>query len=382
MNYFSHLFQCPRYFLFLCGAVALVVARESACAEMVELASSPPAGYFAVELNGASDNHVSVPLFRAATTYAKVTAVQPNQIICAAAGFTPRRFATGIGPGGVPQGAYHVEFTSGHLKGVSYRILDNSGDGIVVETEGDDLTAHPLGALAFGDTVRIRPAWTVGSLFGNNEDEVIIEKQPNDFVIKDSVLLYDQDRVGTNKAPSREFFYVEGEGWRVRGGGVIDMGEQPIGAGEPFLVRRKGMEALSMIVVGVPLREQAVVFVQGASATQSNDFYVALAQAEPVRLNASGLVDAVTPSQSVVQSSPSILRRTDLLLEWANGQAGFNRAPARIYYYLAGQGWRQAGSASTTVGNDVILEPGRAYIIRKAIGNPGKDWVQPMPVTE
>jgi len=346
------------------------------------MASSPPAGYFALEINGGSDNHVSLPLFRAASTHAKVTAVAPDRIICAASKLTPNRFAAATALDGSPRGAFYAEFTSGRLKGVSYRVLGNSADTIVLETKGDDLTAHPSGALAFGDTIRIRPAWTIAAIFGATDDEVVIEKQPDPSVIGDSVLLYDQAGLGTNKAPNREFFYVAGQGWRAREEGTADMAEQPLRKGEPFLVRRNHAEDVNVVVVGVPLREQAVVFVQGASATVANDSYVSLVHTEPVSLNESGLVNAATPARSIVQESPSLLRRTDLVLEWTKGQAGFHRAPDRIYYYLAGAGWRQAGSASTTVGHDASLVPGRAYVVRKWIGNAGNNWVQSAPAAE
>jgi hypothetical protein len=45
-------------------------------------------------------------------------------------------------------------------------------------------------------------------------------------------------------------------------------------------------------------------------------------------------------------------------------------------FYVTGQGWRELGSDSTTVGADMLLDPGKLYLLRKQPDSPSRDWVQ------
>lgn len=356
------------------AALAVVITGALDAAPVT--VGSPPGGYYALHLKGGSDNYVALPLLRPAVATGEITGVQPNRVVVAGAGWASGVYAKNDA---APQGAWYAEFLSGPLKGVFYQILTNSEDTLVLDTEGDDLTAHPAGALGFGDIVRIRPAWTVGGVFGVNDATIVLDPQLSPLSQADSVLLMNNETTGINKAPNQELAYVQGVGWRRAGNSSLDVTGQPLAVGEPIVVRRRAAQDLTLLVVGAPVTEETKVYVPGGDGASANDAYTTLLHTEPVSLNDSGLHNPADPTGSVIRDSLSSLAPTDLLLGWSEG-TGFNLAPDQVFYFLRNQGWRQVGSSSTTVGADYLLQPGRAYVVRKDKAHPGVDWPQtPQP---
>ncbi len=332
---------------------------------------TPPAGYFQVTAQGASDSPVSIPLGQKTSSMARIASVGSSQIVSQSQQWTPGAFRVASG---VQDLTYFAEFGSGALRGVRYQIIDNSRDTLVLDTKGDDLTAHPLGAVAVDDVIRIRSLWTVAQVFGSTDSTVALDPKPNLLIPSDSILLFDSERVGQDKAPATELSYMTGVGWRATGDAVADQAYAPFQPGEPLIIRRRDPNALHVPVVGYVLPAFQGIYVSGGDGVSGNDAYVSWMFPEPVTLDLSGLHNLDDPASSVVRSSSDPMSPGDQLLSFGEGP-GYNLTSEMSFFYLDTLGWRQFGSQNA-VGSSVLLQPGKAYILRKAAANPGVDWTQ------
>jgi uncharacterized protein (TIGR02597 family) len=335
-----------------------------------------PVGYYTLTLVGASDNVVSLPMIRDAVGVGSVSGGITATGFTAVAGavspnWTPNQFAYVAGS---QANTYYAEFTSGPLKGLFYKITANTADTLTLDTEGDSLLAHPpLGALTVGDSFKIRPYWRVRDVFQNGATP-IIEAWPDPDTVKDEILIPNYVATGLNKAPNLALhFDASVNGWRAFGDDVTDRGDFILRPGEAFVVRRRNANAVDLTNLGGVLMNTSINFVPGGNATTGNDTYISINRPATVSLNQSGLRIA-NQANSLIKDSPDPDTIEDQLLAFGPG-TGFNRAPNSTYYYLAGAGWRKFPDEVTDVGNTVFLEPGKAYIVRKRVNNPGRDWI-------
>jgi uncharacterized protein (TIGR02597 family) len=358
-----------------------IVAAVLSCPRASAQTETPPnpVGVYSLTIAGASDNVLSAPMVRDAVAVGRVAAPVGASSFsvtngASGPGWTPSQFKY---LQGVQSQTYYVEFTSGALRGLFYRIDDNGSASLALLTEGDDLTNHPLAgnpaaALVAGDAFVIRPFWRIRDVL-EKDGAPIIEARPNAFTVKDDILLPNYIGVAFNKAPNRTIFYVSGQGWNSAGGGVSDPGNYPLAPNEAFILRRRNAAPLVLQVLGGVLTNRGISFLSGGDGASPNDTYVSIHRPVPVKLDDSGL--RISDQQkSPIKDSPAAFNLQDVLLAF-DSPAGFNRAPTRTFYYLTDQGWREFGSASTTVGQDFVLEPGKAYIVRKKAANPGVDWI-------
>jgi uncharacterized protein (TIGR02597 family) len=363
----------------LAGYSALLLCGE---VKAQSASYSPPAGYFQLSIEGESDNHLAIPLQRPAATYFRVGGAEATSLTSRSI-LWPRGVFSSVSAGTTQRVVYHAEFCSGPLKGVRYRVLDNSEDKLFLDTRGDDLTAHSRGAVGFDDLVRLRESWEVATVFGVSDEDVAIEPRPDATVPGDSVLLPDKENIGLNKPTIDDLFYVSGAGWRSAGNSDYDEQHRPLEPGEAFIVRRRAEADTKITVLGqVPLGAQSIrVGVAGGDETSSNDSHVSLLSPEPVRLKDAGLSNSTDPASSVIRGSRNRLLRTDELLAFGSGK-GFDLAPERSFFHLLNGGWCEAGNANATIGDDFMLQPGTAYIIRRKSGHQDVEWIQPSPAED
>lgn len=365
-------------------AVALYVAVGEAASVLFGQtpASSDPVGFHVLSIRGASDNVLSVPMERLPVFAGTVQSATATTLTVAAGhsqGGAPVSPAWNSdqfvfnAAAGQPQ-TFLVEFASGQLKGVFYKIIGNGSNTLTLETEGDDITAHPpLGGVAASDSLRIRPYSRIRDVFEVNGVPVI-EARPNAFTPRDDILIPSSLSIGMNKAPSLTIYYLEGQGWRAAGQGTTDFSDYPLNPNEGLILRRRNPANLSIMSAGAASVIRAVSFVPGGDGTSPNDSYVSLRHPVPVTLDQSGL-RSVDQTNSVIKDSTSDFARQDELLAFDPNATGFNVAPSITYYYRAGQGWKQVGN-NVLVGSSVTLQPATAYIVRKKAQNPGVDWVK------
>ena len=121
----------------------------------------------------------------------------------------------------------------------------------------------PCGAVAFNDTIRLRPLWTVGKIFGSTESEIVLDPKPNALVPGDSVILPNNEKVGQNKAPEVELSFVHSLGWRLTGDIDTDQVHLAFEHATPLIVRRRSATALGLVIVGDVLSSPQAVYVAG-----------------------------------------------------------------------------------------------------------------------
>jgi uncharacterized protein (TIGR02597 family) len=357
--------------------IALVasIAMLAAPAFAQTTATTDPVGFITLNVSGASDNAMSVPMVRDAAFAGAVNgSITANSFTVTGAAWTADQF---VFNSTTQPNTYYCEFATGPLQGLYYLITANGPDSLTLDMEGDSLLAHVLpsnasAALASGNSIRIRPYTRIKDLF-ENAGTPIIEPRPNAFTAKDDILFPNYTAVGTNKAASLTVYYVTGQGWRAAGQGAADFANTILRPSEAFIVRRRNASPLTITNMGSVLMNQAVSFIPGGNGTSANDIYISVNRPAPVKLDDSGLRIA-DQSLSLVKDSATAFSRQDELLAFSAG-AGLNAAPSSTYYYLAGSGWRKVSSADTTIGQTVFLEPGKSYILRKKAANSGRDWV-------
>jgi uncharacterized protein (TIGR02597 family) len=351
-------------------------------AEAVD-AYTDPVGFYTLTIAGSSDNVMSLPMVRdavfAGTVGGNITATGFDALAgTVSPGWTASQFK--YAPAAVPSQpmTYYVEITSGALKGLFYKILDNGTASVSLVTEGDSLLLHPLpgaptAALAVGDSFKIRPFWRVKDVLQSGATP-IIDPWPDADTVKDEVLFPNYSAIAQNKAPNFNLHFDAAlGGWRTFGDDVTDYGNYVLPPNESFIIRRRNASEVNVTNLGGVLMNNAITFVAGGDASKGNDIYISIARPAPVTLDASGLRNA-DQTKSLIKDSPDPDTIEDQLLAFGPG-TGFNRAPNSTYYYLAGAGWRKFPDEVTNVGATVTLEPGKAYIVRKKINNPGRDWI-------
>ena len=277
-----------------------------------------------------------------------------------------------------------MEFTSGALKGLYFKIDNNGTETLTLDTEGDFLNqshsfaGNPVGALAAGDSFKIRPYWRIKDVFEANGAPIIESR--TGVISKDDVMIPDYNSVSINKGAPTIIYHTtqvggaaNGPGWRAQGQGTADFGDFVLRPNEAFIVRRRNVGGISLTNLGGVLMNKTISFVPGGDGTSSNDIYISVNRPAAVSLNDSGIRIADQTKSLIKDSTGSVLRQDELYA--FNEPNGFNQGAPNIYYYLAGSGWRKAGDSVTDVGNTVFLEPGKAYIVRKKAANAGVDWV-------
>jgi uncharacterized protein (TIGR02597 family) len=364
-------------------AAGLVLAGTIAVPQLSAVdAFSDPVGYHSLSITGASDNVMSLPMVRDSVFAGTVAGSITANSFTVNAGTNPPTWTANqfVYSAGIQGLTYYVEFTSGPLQGLYYKIESNGTASLTLDTEGDNLTNHPLignptAALAAGNSIKIRPYWRVRDVFQVGANP-IIEPRPNAFTVKDDILIPNYASVGANKAPSTILYFETGVGWQSAGDEGVDYGDHILRPSEAFIVRRRNAAGVSLTNLGSVLLNKSITFVPGGNGALRNDTYISITRPEAVTLDASGLRNA-DQNLSLIKDSPNDFTVTDQLFAFG-AATGFNRAPSRIFYYLAGAGggWREVGDEdNTTIGTTVSLEPGKAYIVRKAAANSGRDWI-------
>jgi uncharacterized protein (TIGR02597 family) len=341
--------------------------------------TTDPVGFVNLPIQGASDNTMSIPMVRDAVFAGTVGGgITDNSFNVLAGSVSPAwtvsQFKYVLGT--QPQ-TYYVEFTSGSLKGLFFKIDDNAAGSVTVDNEGVLLTAdqaisgNPAGKLAAGDSFKIRPFWRVRDVFEVN-GQPIIEPHPQIGQIRDLILIPNYTTVAINKAPNVSLYYLQGVGWQKSGDEGDDYGDFILRPNEAFVVRRNNAAPISLTSLGGVLMNKSVSFVPGGGAASGNDTFISISRPAAVNLDNSGL-------SAIMQPAAQIGAASDLLLAFGPG-TGFNRTPAKVYFFLAGQpagqGWRESGDEDNlTIGQTVSLDPGKVYVLRKKQGAPGVNWV-------
>lgn len=345
-----------------------VLARSLAAASSV--AATPPVGMFKITAMAGADTFLSIPLETRSVATARVSAVESDRLVLEFISngdqFSPSALGT-----------FYLQFVTGRLAGVTYRITSQAANVFHLDTGGDDLSRHPLGEILAGqsgDVVRIRRFWSISDVFGTTTPvlDAVPEVRPGAYLGGDAILLYDNQTVGFSKSPLQTVVFLTSAGWRRTGDAQTDAGSVLLEPGQGFAVRRSGATAAKIGVVGYVHTGPFVLPIAPNSAAEINDALVSVLSAAPLALSDAGLL-ASDATKNVFQNSPSAVNRGDVLLDFGDNRSGFARPP-RYQYYTLNEHWFE-GDANA---DQSALSAGAAYILRFRGSHTKRFWVQPI----
>lgn len=369
----------------LTPTVALVLAASASSVFAQTTATTEPVGYYKITLAGASDNLISIPMARDAVFAGTVGGSITSSSFTVLAGASSPNWTASQYVFASPSqlNTYYVEFTSGALRGLFYKISANTTNGLTLTMNLDSLTLHPLAgnataALAVGDSLRIRPYWRIRDVF-ESAGVPLITPRTSALTSADEILIPNYLTTGVNKPPALTIFYQSYAGvtaWRALNQGTTDYANYVLEPNDSIIVRRKTATSLDITSMGGVLMNRGIAFIGGGNGSVGNDTYISINRPAPVKLDDSGLWNA-DQTKSVIKSTTSLLSIQDTLLEFGPA-SGMNKPPANTYFYstiVGNVGWRKLGANTVNVGQTVLLQPGLAYIVRKKPSSAGTDWI-------
>jgi uncharacterized protein (TIGR02597 family) len=357
----------------LIGCSLLVTAAEVwAQSGSATIAATPAAGYYKLTARGASDSFVSIPMVQQSSLISHISAVTPNSVTLSAFGVADGAFAPSA------NAVYYLQFTSGNLAGLCYEIAGNSGDIVTLNTKGDDLTNHLLGAVNLGDSgdlVRIRAFWTIGAVFSTDPTQILLAPISgfNGAIYSggDAILLPDNTSMGFPKPPANTVNYLTGSGWRSPSAPTVDASLVELWPGVPFIIRRQASSPVTVPVIGYVSADPLTVSIPAVTA--NTDLSVSLVYPVPVALANSGLFGT---TRTVISPSADALHLGDQVLTFSIDRQGFS-PPPEFRFYVAGGHWFETAASA----DQIQLQPDTGYILRLNGAHPPSYWFQLPPTT-
>ncbi|OYW27991.1 MAG: hypothetical protein B7Z47_06195 [Chthoniobacter sp. 12-60-6] len=225
-------------------------------------------------------------------------------------GWTANQYATG----------YYVLIASGNREGLWAQISANTTDTLVV-----------------GDSVKIIPFWTLGTLLpdGPIPDGIV-------------ALLYDRSQSGINKSASNIYTMYTGYGWYS---GSTNGNGQIIYPDESLVIRVPAGQTLSLAATGAVPMNKIRTLLQNVTAGQDQDIRITTGCPVPVSLGS--FLNNGAPSGG------------DVVLLFDDSIQGINKSASVIATYYVGYGW-YSGSTDLT---NYQIQPSQGIVYRKAAAN-------------
>ncbi len=328
--------------------------------------AAPSGGATLIPLYGQSDNFISVPFNPPILATFQVSAVGQGFLILSTAGGVLEGFP-GEGVTFDVRGLYFVEFKTGNLQGVRYPVIGYSNRNLFLDTQGDDLRNHPAGTIAIDEQICIFRHWTLGRVFGETVDELVIEASPTSFAIRDLVLVPENQRIGVNKTPV-SYYFRAGHGWRRIGDPTTDQKDVVIEPGQGLIVRKRSAGDVELVSFGDNGVFRFATYVQGGDGVSGNDVLLGIRHPEVITLAQANLTAPGPDGVPTLRPSPSLLQVLDRLFIYQPGVA----TPAG-YFFVTGLGWRDATGQEVDPAQ-ILLVPGQAFFVRKSATSASTDW--------
>ena len=327
--------------------------------------ATPPVGYFRLDAGGGRDNWISLPLVRRSESIRRIDSIGPASLSLSGSALIANAYAPSA------TGSYYVQFVSGNLAGLSYKIISNTANEVTLATLGDDLSAHVLGAInsgPAGDLVRIRPFWTVADIFGRENAGLLLDPvsalDATIYTEADALLFPDNQTIATEKAPAAVVAYVAGQGWRRQGQPATDSGADEFPPGVPFILRRENTTPISTFIVGYVSQEPGLIRLPALAAAGETDVAVGLFHPGPMQMADLGLV-------GTMENSADADSAHDLLLSPSDIRNGFSVPPAHRLHLVNG-----AWFEGDTPADGRTLQSGTGFILRVRGGRTVRYWRQ------
>lgn len=324
----------PYAFLGALFAVGALNAATTTPVGYVSLGDTTP-GQAAVKAN--TEVTISVPLLRPAVNFGKVASVSGAVITLV---------------GEIPAGEYNapadgapflVEVTSGAKEGLFVLISSNTATEITVALGG----GGDLGGVAVGDSIAIRPAWTLGTLLPSES-------------LPDGVQLAAFDvQPSINNSASPLYLNNSGFGGWIDGATFMSAANAVLYPGESFvLINNTNTPIQSLIVSGeVPTSKSMLqISKDGAGAQDTRIGYVG-------------------PVSEILDEAGFDPAEGDQILAFDQTQPGINKSASQVLIYNPGFGGWIDGATFTPVGDSFTLDGGKGYIYRRSASAPVGDQI-------
>ncbi len=323
----------PYTYAFLAAAAACGLASAA------ETAYTTPVGYVSLgdttpsepAVKGNTDVLVSIPLERPAVFQGVSSSISGSTF----------NF-TGTSLGDLTTTPHVVKIQSGAKSGLTGLITANTATSVTISVpSGETLT----GVLST-DSISIRPAWTLASVFGTG------------LPAGTQILAFSGSSPGINLGADL-LYEFDGSDWLD--GFTFDVANSVVlYPGESLFVRNNGATPIaSMVVSGeVPSTNSRVVVSNLAPGTGQDNFVT--------------IVSAV--GEKIGESSlGAIASAGDQVFEYDNSAAGINKSASYLVEW-DGANWLD-GFTFDIVDTTFSLQAGKGYIVRRAAGAPGGDVV-------
>jgi uncharacterized protein (TIGR02597 family) len=343
---------------------AMTLPRLSLCTALVlsalstlnaQSVATAPVGAVTLTPVAQSDTVMALPLEREAALISSISSVNGSTINTGAT-LVDNQF---VRVAGTQNNTYFVKFTSGAKAGLYFTVIDNDSSSLTIDLAGDTLSA-----VTAGDTFKVVPFWTFGTLFPSGSG---VTGTTSHSSRPTEILFYDHSTAGINKSPSFTYYYFTGTnpGWRRVGGGLTTVRNDDIIPHDSyFIYRQNSAQANTVIVTGAVPVENVGTYIGTIASGVKQDNYISFTIPQSLTLSQTNLAQSGAFVGSASHSS-----RADELLVFDYASSGLNKSPIGTYYYFTGSnpGWRKVGGGLTTVrDSDVVLQPGQGAIIRKA----------------
>lgn len=350
----------PRLTPLAAAVAALALSAPVPVLHAQSTATTDPVGFVTVDTPVGSDTIIATPLTKAPVIQ---SAVDSRNGFTITLGSVFTNDLTGL--------PHYVQAKDGPQAGMIFDVASNTTNTITLVDNG----VEPTG-LANGVTLKVIPYWTLGQLYPASDQNVSF--QPSGLLgpqRRTQILFPNIMGAGINRSASAVYYFATNASapldpsksfWRVVGS-TNNVDNTPILPDSYYIVRNpvNAMSGLKTTIVGSVNVNPMVVQLDSTGST-ANDNYISLGRPMDIKLNDLGLIES-----GAFMASASVLGpvRRDQLMVINNEIIGINKSASVIYYYVTGQGWRQAGAGNVDVGNDII-KAATGYIIRKASQNP------------
>jgi uncharacterized protein (TIGR02597 family) len=296
-----------------------------------------------VTVNANSDQPIGVPLQRSDIFQGTVTSVSGSQV--------------GVSTAVSLSGTCYLSVGSGNSTG-RWEVIASVSNNTITLTS-------PIPGLEVGNSVIVRPFWTLSTLFPNGGG---IPASSDLTLPLAFVLTNNPSAVGVNIPASNFYAYHSGEqlpaGWYDANS--FELANDVIVSPEVYLtVRNQTNAAINVPIAGnVPVKQFGVNVVRNAALPQDNLIYNQFPASMTLGLSE-------LASSGVVRPSSDLTLPEDIVLFFDSSNTGLNPAASRFFAYHSGEqlpaGWYDINTFDSA--DNVVIPAGAAFTIRKAAGS-------------
>jgi len=341
-------------------ALPIISATTTQAVDVV----TDPVGFYNVVYQTNSDTYFSMPFTRPDESRAVVASVSGSIITVNGSPWIAGQwvFPATSSVDGTVSNTYYVVITSGTKSGAYFIITNNTVNTLDVE-----LTPEDLSGVTAGDTLRIHPFWTLGTIWPKGQG---ITPSPGTTGAnrRTQVLFPNIGGYGYNLASAATYFFLQTAtttNWVLSTDTAHNYNHQIVLPDQYVIVRNQSLliPTTTNTTVGQVSTYALRIPLYGTNVNQ--DCYIGLPRPSVHTLYDLGFTNNNNGNGFRPSAGTTGGARRDTLLVFNNTAQGVNKSTAATYYLLTNGQWRISTDSATDVGTNVVFTPGSGFIIRK-----------------